>query len=426
MNILTVEEFVDELKPGINMLGPIKSGGMIQSIVPPSCWGPMITPSIKSGHEVTFPVAVKDALPGDSVAIKIQSIDVLSKFTSSGTGRTIEGRFKKDPSAVAFCPVCQTEHPDTYLKGIGEDSVRCQKCHSSIIPQVISNGYTLIFDEDRKIGISVPKKVADQIAKEVLEDAHLPEQSRQHPVNILAKADIPYMITRLKPMIGNIGSLPSKPLPSSRNSSDYLKTLNKIDKYENVTKDDLTDGHMDVNTVVEGSIIIVPVKVPGAGIYFGDVHSMQGNGELAGHTADITANVSIQVHLIKDLTIDGPIIIPPKKSLPLEFHPITEEEMLLVKRLAMQYNFKITERLYPIQWIGSGDNLHEAIDNAIERASMLTGLEKDDIKNRGTVTGSVDIGRVSGVVYITTMLPESILENLQLMPFINEQYNDVE
>lgn len=423
MNILKVETFVDELDPYEDMCGPIESGAIISSIVPPSCWGPMITPRIKSGHEVSKPVAIKDASPGDAVALTVQSIEVLSAFTSSGTGKRIEGRFIKDPSALAICPTCKTEHPETYLKGTGEQSVKCKTCHSSIIPQVIDNGYTLVFDEGKTIGISVPQEVAHDIAKGVLDDSQLPAQSKQHPVNILAKGDIPHMITRVNPMIGNIGSLPCEVIPSSRNSGDYLKHLVEIEKYKHVTKDDLTDGHMDVNTVVKGSIVIVPVKVPGAGIYFGDVHSVQGNGELAGHTADITAEVTMQADVIKGLTIEGPVIIPPINALPVEFRPVTENEFTLSKQLARQYNFIIEEKLYPVQFIGSGNDLHAGIESAIERASNLTGLSEQELKSRGTVTGSVDIGRTSGVVYITMMLPESILRDCQLMPYIDKQFN---
>lgn len=42
----------------------------------PGCWGPMITPHIKGGHEVTLPTAVSGAEIGDAVAIRIKSITI--------------------------------------------------------------------------------------------------------------------------------------------------------------------------------------------------------------------------------------------------------------------------------------------------------------------------------------------------------------
>ena len=62
---------------------------------------------------------------------------------------------------------------------------------------------------------------------------------------------------------------------------------------------------MDINEVGEGAMVIVPVKVAQAGIYVGDVHAMMGDGEVAGHTTDVSAEVIIEVNVIKGLTIDG-------------------------------------------------------------------------------------------------------------------------
>lgn len=37
---------------------------------------------------------------------------------------------------------------------------------------------------------------------------------------------------------------------------------------------------------------------------------MQVNGEIAGHTCDVSSTVVLGVHVIKDLNIDGPILLP--------------------------------------------------------------------------------------------------------------------
>ena len=57
-----VDEYVDGvLDPEKPMLGPVRDGGHIVSNTAPGCWGPMITPSIRGGHEVTKPVFVNGA-----------------------------------------------------------------------------------------------------------------------------------------------------------------------------------------------------------------------------------------------------------------------------------------------------------------------------------------------------------------------------
>ncbi len=49
--------FVDQLTngildPNLPMLGPVRDGGHIVANTSPGCWGPMITPEIRGGHEV--------------------------------------------------------------------------------------------------------------------------------------------------------------------------------------------------------------------------------------------------------------------------------------------------------------------------------------------------------------------------------------
>lgn len=57
-----VDTFVDGiLDPNRPMLGPVRDGGHIIANTAPGCWGPMITPAIRGGHEVTQPVAVAGA-----------------------------------------------------------------------------------------------------------------------------------------------------------------------------------------------------------------------------------------------------------------------------------------------------------------------------------------------------------------------------
>ncbi len=57
-----VDQFTDGiLDPAQPLLGPVRDGGHIVANTAPGCWGPMITPSLRGGHEVTRPVAVAGA-----------------------------------------------------------------------------------------------------------------------------------------------------------------------------------------------------------------------------------------------------------------------------------------------------------------------------------------------------------------------------
>src|SRR3954447_21012956 len=105
-----VDRFCDGIiGPSAEVLGTVRDGGTIVANTTPGCWGPMLTPAIKGGHEVTLPVNVEGAEIGDAIAIRVQSIVVTSRATSSGHDRVLEGRFNGDPYCAKVCPGCGTE-----------------------------------------------------------------------------------------------------------------------------------------------------------------------------------------------------------------------------------------------------------------------------------------------------------------------------
>ena len=72
------------LDPDELMLGPVQDGGTIIANTSPGCWGPMITPRLRGGHEVTKPVYIEGAEIGDGIVIRIRDITVTSLATASG------------------------------------------------------------------------------------------------------------------------------------------------------------------------------------------------------------------------------------------------------------------------------------------------------------------------------------------------------
>src|SRR3954465_3385375 len=80
-----VDTFTDGLLgPDVPMLGPVANGGHIVVNTAPGCWGPMITPSIRGGHEVAQPVAVEGAEVGDAFRARIKDIEVTSIAPAPG------------------------------------------------------------------------------------------------------------------------------------------------------------------------------------------------------------------------------------------------------------------------------------------------------------------------------------------------------
>ena len=85
---VVVEGFTNSvLDPAEPMLGPVEDGGTIIANTAPGCWGPMITPALRGGHEVTRPVFVEGAEPGGAVVIRIRDVTVTSIAKSSSSAR---------------------------------------------------------------------------------------------------------------------------------------------------------------------------------------------------------------------------------------------------------------------------------------------------------------------------------------------------
>ena len=93
----------------------------------------------------------------------------------------------------------------------------------------------------------------------------------------------------LKPMIGCIGTAPLE-----------TATTGVAGKH---------GGNMDQTVVRSGTSILLPVFVPGALLYIGDVHAAQGDGEISGVGLEIPAEVTVEVELIPGAAPEWPWLI---------------------------------------------------------------------------------------------------------------------
>ncbi|MCA9765080.1 MAG: acetamidase/formamidase family protein [Carnobacterium sp.] len=423
--------YVDQFTNGI--LDPekpmdyfVKDGGFIVANTAPGCWGPMITPELKGGHEVTKPVYVEGAEIGDALAIHIKNIDVTSTVTGSGNDKPVDGRFIGDPFVDAKCPTCGIVNPKSIIKGIGEKAVHCANCDADITPFVFTHAYSMAFNDEKSIGLTLNKQAAEIVAKDGRRYMNTPEASIQNSILTFAPHDMPGVIARLRPFLGQLGTTPARAFPDSHNAGDFGQFLLDAPHDYGMTElelEDRTDGHMDINRVRTGAILICPVKVEGGGVYLGDMHAMQGNGEIAGHTADVSGIVNLQVTVLKKVTIDGPILLPVREDLPYLAQPFTEEEKKQVSSLSKVWKVEKIEESYPISFVGSGADLNKATTNGLERAANLFGITVPEVMNRATITGSIEIGRHPGMVTVTFLAPKTYLQAKGLLEIVKKQYN---
>jgi formamidase len=400
--------------PDVGFFGTIRDGGRIRAILPPGCWGPMITPNFRGGHEVTQPVYVEGAEVGDALAIFIERVDVLSLAATSGVMRLNKLAFGDDPFVDKKCPKCETEWPESRVEGTGEKSVRCAKCGAEASAFHFEEGYTVAFDRASGVSLAVDGERAHQYASKAKEYAALPSGSEQNPILLYEPHSLTGLPVRVRPSVGNIGTIPSRTIPDSHNAGDFGASLVGVSHQYRLTKEELdecrTDGHLDCKDVRPGAVLLCPVKVSGGGVYMGDAHSIIGSGEMALHAIDITAAITVKVRLLKRTNLEGPILFPNVEDLPEIAKAFSSEEKKAFRSLGKKLGVRPDVDLYPLQFIGTGENINVACENAVERASKFLAISRAEVMNRGTVSGCVQISRLPGVVQLSLLVPLEMLE----------------
>ncbi len=415
---------IDPAKP---MLGPLSDGGTMVARTAPGCWGPMITPCLQGGHEVTQPVFVEGAEVGDAVALRLRKVEVLSRATASGHDEVVAGHFEGDPYVNKQNPTTHQRRPQTVVEGVGPDAVRDAETGEPLHPFKIVNGYTVLFDEHREVGVTVDQRTAEAIGHKAQEYSAMPENAVQHSVLVFAPHDLVGLPVRVRPFLGQLGTTPSKAIPDSHNAGDFGSFLIGAPHEYALTQEELdehrTDGHMDIDAVREGTILLAPVKVPGAGVYIGDMHALQGDGEIAGHTMDVAGQTTLQVEVVKGRTLEGPVLFPLAEDLPPAARPLTGAEREKAEQLARAQGLAGIEASAPISVVGTGADLNTATEVGLARAARLLGLSVAEIRNRATITGAIEIGRNPGVIQVTFLAPQDKLEAAGLLGFAREQYD---
>ena len=91
-----------------------------------------------------------------------------------------------------------------------------------------------------------------------------------------------------KPMLGCVGvAAPGDFAPTSGPAGSY-------------------GGNLDYNAVGEGATVILPVYHPGALLFIGDGHALQGDGEATGNGIETSMDVQFSVEVRKNAKLTGP------------------------------------------------------------------------------------------------------------------------
>lgn len=117
-------------------------------------------------------------------------------------------------------------------------------------------------------------------------------------------------------------------------------------------------GNMDTSDAREGATVYLPIFHEGAYFYFGDVHALQGDGEITGSGIETSADVTLQLDLIKGKKIAWPrledethIMVAGSIRPLIDAFRIAHVEM--IKWLESDYGFERWEALQVMSQLGS-------------------------------------------------------------------------
>lgn len=117
-------------------------------------------------------------------------------------------------------------------------------------------------------------------------------------------------------------------------------------------------GNMDTSYTREGAIVYLPIFHEGAYFYYGDVHALQGDGEITGSGIETSADVTLQIDVIKGEKIAWPrlendefIMVAGSIRPLMDAFRIAHVEM--VRWLESDYGFDRWEALQLLSQLGS-------------------------------------------------------------------------
>jgi len=136
---------------------------------------------------------------------------------------------------------------------------------------------------------------------------------------------------RVKPMLGGLAVAPGNGMPaiSTGDAGNF-------------------GGNMDFNEVVEGNTVYLAVNQPGALLYLGDAHALQGDGETSQYALETSMDVEFSVEVIKHKQIAMPRVVSPTHIMTLGQAGSLDEALKLATSgmtqwLAEDYGLSLSE-----------------------------------------------------------------------------------
>lgn len=145
---------------------------------------------------------------------------------------------------------------------------------------------------------------------------------------------------KLKPMLGRLATAPPDDQAIPGGVPSYF------------------GGNLDASDVCEGTTVYLPIFHEGAYLYYGDVHALQGDGEIIGMGIETSADVTLEIGLLRGKKIEWPrledkdFIMVAGSARPL-IDAFRIAHVGMVKWLETEYGFDRWEALEVVSQVGS-------------------------------------------------------------------------
>ncbi|MCP4319676.1 MAG: formamidase [Hyphomicrobiales bacterium] len=220
--------------------------------------------------------------------------------------------------------------------------------------------------------------------------------------------------------LGAVGGIALPPEPTGAlpadicgpNGTDIANCLRTIPPREN-------GGNMDVKQMQVGTTLLLPCFIDGCGLFVGDVHYAQGDGEVSGTAIEMGAKVTVVTHVRKG---QGEFIKVPhfeggaqlKNLAPAEFCATTGIPLKAAGEIPPQHAYLDGERIGPLE--NMSEDLVVAARNAlIELIDYMVrekGLTPEQAYVVASVAADLRIGQVVDVpnYIVSAIIPLTVFE----------------
>ena len=178
-------------------------------------------------------------------------------------------------------------------------------------------------------------------------------------------------------------------------------------------------GNMDVKQMVEGTTLLLPCFIDGCGLFIGDVHFAQGDGEVAGTAIEMGAIVTVETSIrkgmasvVKQPMFEGGSQI--KKLEPDRFHAVVGYPLKAAGEVPPQLTYLDSAKIKPLTNLSNDVTLaaRNSLINMIDWLKVTKGLTKEQAFVVTSVACDLRISNVVDVpnYAVTTICPMDIFD----------------